>query len=180
MKLLVLTLACFACFAAATRETDFHANHAWWTNLDSVHPDTSTDRRTCYVSGLNTSCDTSTETWNHMRSYTLPTTNAASYSGTVTNYKVCRKQSTDYYYRLDTTCLSGWTQTNSLYLITNPLSWLDSFTVSGTTYVRRQFYVFTTDSTPLVSHLIIPAEEFDPPTAYYTYSFFFHAYYWPE
>lgn len=162
----------------ATRETDFHANHAWWTDLDSVNTDTSGYRRMCFVGVANNNCDTYVDSWVKMRSMALPTTNAASYSGTVTNYKVCRKQSTNWYYRLDTTCSAGWTQTASLYLITSGSSWQTSFTTSGVTYTRRQFDVYITDNTPLSSHLIIPIEEFPPDDdTRYTWQFSFYGYY---
>ena len=177
LKAILLCAALFG-LSLATRETDFHANHAWWTDLDSLNTDNSGYRRMCFVGVYNQPCDTSVDTWVKMRSMALPTTNATSYSGTLTNYKVCRKQSTNYYYRLDTACLAGWTEITNIYLITDGTGWSISFTTSGTTYHRRLFNVYTTDNTPLVSHLIVPDEQFDPNDgALYTYSYSFYAYY---
>ena len=170
----IIFLSLLVCGTLADRYTDFAANKAWWTYLTSV--DDPGYRRMCFVGTYDQVCDTSLDAWNKVTSFLAPTTNAGSYSGSVTLYKVCGAQDVNnaYYKLASGPCGFGYSQITSVYLITDNTNWAKQFVTGGVTYNRVDFVVLLQGS--LDTHLIIPVGDLNPDTSLYGTAFTFSAY----
>lgn len=175
MKTIQIALLCmFVCGTLADRYTDFAANKAWWTFLTSVYTDTSADRRMCFVGTYDSACDSNLDPWNKVESFLVPTTNAASYSGSVTLYRLCRwlTVSHGYYFFTTGACGPGVSSIATFYLITNPTDWALEFTNGANVYERQDFKVYTNS----YADLIVPVGDLPPDPTHYSLKFTFSAY----
>lgn len=180
-EMLRVSLLCLVVGALADRYTDFAANKAWWTNsVVASEADTGGYRRTCINGGYSTGCNTAKplDGWDELTSVYLPTTNAASYSGSVTQYRLCQTSDVNRaYYKFilaSGSCGVGWTSLATTYFITDPSGWASVFSSGGVTYYRRDFKVFK--NAALDTHLVIPVGDLAPYKTLYTKDYSFSAY----